>query len=450
MSARVAVVCGASMAGLLAARVLADAYDSVIVVERDVLPDGVSQRPGVPQGHHLHMLLSSGLRILERLFPGLTADLRAGGAPTLDTRDLSLTYVEVNGHVLCRTGALADPDAMLTAPASRPLLESVVRERVRALCNVSFREGHDVIGPVLSGRAISGVQVSERGTGRQSVLSADLVIDATGRSARTPAFLAAHGFDRPVEQTYRVQLSYASQLFRVPAGAMREKVAIISPTLQRPTGAGMLAYEDNTVIFTLIGVAGHRLPTDLAEIRSAAAELLPRHIHTVLEAAEPLGTLHNRQYPASVWRRYDKLASFPTGLLVIGDAVCSFNPVYGQGMTSAALQARALQKVLANTGITEIRRPYFRAAAHEIAPIWRANRLNDFAATPTTGWATWPQRALDSYTRAYMAAASTDRALTETFLRVLQGLDSGAALVGPGRVARVMANGRRRTQAQVA
>jgi hypothetical protein len=190
----------------------------------------------------------------------VTAELGEGGAPAFDATDCSLAYVEISGHPLCRTGTLSDPDAMSVRLASRPFLESVVRERVRALSNVSFVDGHDVGEPVLSDRAVTGVQVSDRRTGEHRVLPAELVVDATGRAARTPAFLAAHGFARPVEQSYRVQLSYASQLFRVPAGLLHEKVAIVSPTLDRPTGAGVLAYEDDTVILTLIGVAGRRLP----------------------------------------------------------------------------------------------------------------------------------------------------------------------------------------------
>jgi 2-polyprenyl-6-methoxyphenol hydroxylase-like FAD-dependent oxidoreductase len=296
---------------------------------------------------------------------------------------------------------------------------------------------------VLAGRSVIGVQVRDRRTGQLRALPTELVIDAAGRSARTPAFLAAHGFARPVEQTYPVHLSYVSQLFRVPAGALHEKVAIVSPTLDRPTGAGMLTYENDTVILTLIGVAGRRRPTDLPAILAAASEHLPPQISTAFGNAEPLGNPHQRQYPASVWRRYDKLASFPIGLLVVGDAVCSFNPVYGQGMTSAALQVRALQKVLADTSVGELSRSYFRAAAQKISPIWRANRLNDFSVRPTSGWAIWPQRALNRYTTAYMAAASTDMALTETFLRVLQGLDSGATMMHPRRMFRVIAASRR-------
>jgi len=444
MSTQSAVVCGASMSGLLAARVLAEACDTVTVIERDILPDRVSQRPGVQQGLHLHMLLSSGLSALEDLLPGIGAELRAQGAPVLDTRDLSQAYLEINGHVLCRDGTVADPEAIQVVLASRPLLESVVRERIRALSNVTFLDGHDVIEPTLSGRTVTGVKVGSRRAARTFEVPADVVVDSSGRSARTPAFLEAHGFGRPVEQTYRLQLSYASQLFRVPGGLLHEKAAVISPTLHRPTGAGMLANENGTVIFTLIGIGGQRLPADLPSVLEHAARLLPRHISSALNAAEPLGELHHRRYPASVWRRYDKLTSFPAGLLVMGDAVCSFNPVYGQGMTSAAQQARALRKAIADNDFPDLSRAYFRTAARRIAPVWHANRLNDFAVTPETGWSMWPQRAFNAYTTAYMAAASADAGLTEAFLRVLQGRESGFTLASPVRAARVVAHSVRR------
>jgi 2-polyprenyl-6-methoxyphenol hydroxylase-like FAD-dependent oxidoreductase len=179
-------------------------------------------------------------------------------------------------------------------------------------------------------------------------------------------------------------------------------------------------------------------------VLAGATEQLPPHISGVLRTAEPLGGLHHRQYPASVWRRYDKLQTFPAGLLVIGDAMCSFNPVYGQGMTAGALQARALQKVLTDTSPTELSRNYFRAAARQIGAIWQANRLNYFAATPTDGWTRWPQRVFNSYTTAHMAAASTDERLTESFLRVLQGVDSGVALAAPKSLARILTSARRR------
>ncbi|UUO00448.1 hypothetical protein M4D79_15795 [Mycolicibacterium novocastrense] len=204
----------------------------------------------------------------------------------------------------------------------------------------------------------------------------------------------------------------------------------------------MLAYENDTMIVTLIGVAGHRLPTGLPEVLAAVAECVPPETSAALADAEPLGETHHRHFPTSVWRRYDKLSSFPQGLLVIGDAVCSLNPMYGQGMTSALMQARSLRQTLAFDGEPSSQ-AYFRDIARRLSPLWWANRLNDFGFTPVSGWRSWPQRAFNGYTAAYMAAASTDMALTETFLRMLQGVDPGTSLMRPRHIARVITRARR-------
>jgi 2-polyprenyl-6-methoxyphenol hydroxylase-like FAD-dependent oxidoreductase len=432
-----AVVCGASMAGLLAAQVLADAYGSVTVVERDVLPEAAAQRRGVSQGRHLHALLRRGSSVLEELLPGLFAELVASGANVIDGTDASVIRAQVGDHLLSRSGMFADPDSLVTQVASRPLLEAHVRRRVRALPNVAFLENHDVVEPVL-GHAdrVTAARVVDRATSQERSLEADIVVDATGRSARTPAFLEMHGYPGPPEQKYAVGLSYSSQFFRVPDGALVEKMVLTAPTLDRPTGAGLLAYEHGTVVLTLIGIAGHRLPTDLPGMMALVAELLPDSITDALHAAEPLGEVTAQHYPTSAWRRYDKLKRFPGGFAVIGDAVCSFNPVYGQGMTSAAIQAKALRDSLIDAD--NLSQLYFRHAAKKIAPMWRANRLNDFAVIPVHGWRSIPQRILNWQIDKVMAAASNDLAVTETFLRILGLTAPPTRLLRPAMLSRVI------------
>jgi len=439
-----AVVCGASVAGLLTARVLSDYFGSVTVVERDVLPEGAIQRKGVSQGKHLHALLTRGSVVLAELLPGLFEELLASGANLIDGTDPSLICARVFGHELCRSGTVADPARLTTHLASRPLLEAHVRRRVRAIPNVAFVENHDVIEPVFGDADhIAGARVVDRSTNRERVLDADLVVDATGRSARTPAFLQAHGYAGPPEQRYPVGLSYSSQFFRIPDGALAEKMVIIAPTVERLTGAGVLAYEKGTVILTLIGIAGQRLPTELPHMLALADELLPASIAAALRAGEPLGGVSAQHYPTSVWRRYDRVKRFPKGFIVIGDAVCSFNPVFGQGMTSAALQARALRDSLAEADADDVSRRYLRRAAKKLTPIWMANRINDFATRPVDNWRAVPQRLLNWRLEKVAVAAANDIVLTEVFLRTLALTESPLRLLRPSMLVRVIKGNRR-------
>lgn len=433
------------MAGLLAARVLSDFYGSVTLVERDVLPEEAAQRRGVSQGVHLHALMTRGSRALAELFPGLFDELSAAGAEFLDGSDASVAYMRVGEHVLARTGKYTDPKGLAVNLASRPLLEAHVRRRVRAIANVTILDGHEVIEPTVDHAGnVNGVRVANRETGTEAKLDADLVVSATGRSARTPAFLEGHGYGRPAEQRYTVNLNYSSQFFRLPAGLLTEKTAMVAPTIERSTGAGLLAYENDTLILTLIGVGGEKLPGAMPEFMACAADLLPAHITSALRAAEPLGVMSAQNYPVSVWRRYDKMRRFPKGFLVIGDAVCSFNPVYGQGMTSAALQAIALRDCLA-AGAEDLSRRYFRSTTKKLRPIWQANRLNDFIAIPVDGWRAQPRRALNWFMDKVMAAAANDIVLTELFVRTIHLVDSPSRLMHPAMLMRVI-NGQRRRE----
>ncbi|MGO4445424.1 FAD-dependent oxidoreductase [Mycobacterium sp. 2YAF39] len=435
-----AVVCGASFAGLLAARVLADFYESVTVVERDELPDGVFQRRGVSQGHHLHMMLSAGTRFLIELFPDVLDELETAGAVVLERPDDPADFhMSVNGGVFCRTGRFTRSDDMVLLFASRPLLEATIRQRVRSIPNVTFMDGHDVLEPVIDTAGhVTGARAVERTTGQERVLTSDLVVDATGRSARTPAFLEAHGYRRPAERRYSVQLSYSSQFFRVLPGTLPEKVVLDFPTLDRPVGAGLMANENSTVIVTMIGLAGHRTATDLPELLDSAEKFLPPHVAAALRAGEAIGEVSVQRYPASTWRRYHKLKRFPQGYLVMGDAICSFNPVFGQGMTSAAFQARALQKCLA-TGGDRLSHRFFRASARKLSPIWWGNRFFDFTVIPSDDWRLHLQKLVGLGMDRVYGAATTDVVVAETIYRTIQLLDRIiTALLRPSVLRRVI------------
>ncbi len=236
-----AVVLGASMAGLLAARSLGEFFDAVTVVERDRLPDagpdkGVARR-GVPQGRHLHGLLPRGAQVLEELFPGILDELVLDGAHYLDGRDLSRLHYDLGGHLMVRTGSAPSANAYL---ATRPFLEEHVRARLRTIPNVTLLDEHDIVELTSTPdqsphHRRTGSQPPHR---RRRHLSADLVVDATGRAARTPMWLDSLGYDRPPEDHVVVHLTYASQMLRMAPDALHEIGFLVGVVPGRPTRAG--------------------------------------------------------------------------------------------------------------------------------------------------------------------------------------------------------------------
>ena len=437
------VVCGASMAGLLAARVLSEFYESVTVVERDVLPRGAEQRRGVSQGRHLHMLLTRGLSHLVELFPGLLDDLVDDGALLLDGTDPSAFHIRVGSSEMTSDGTLTRPKDLVILLASRPLLEHHVRRRVRAITNVTFLDGHDVLEPTIESGGVTGCHVVHRETGEARRLRCSVFVDAAGRAGRTPVLLQANGFRRPPEKTYPVRLSYSSQFFRMPESALDRKVVMASVPLEPAAGAGFVVYENDTAILTLIGLGGHRPPSDLSGFLEAAADLLPSDVGAQLHAATPIGEVSVQHYPVSTWRRYDKVRRLPAGLLVLGDAMCSLNPVWGQGMTSSALQAAVLRQCLVS-GVDDLQQAYFRGVAKKLAPIWRGNRLLDFSVAPADDWTRVPKRLVNRLTDKVWSAAETDIVLTETFVRTIELLDPITIWIQPVTLKRIVGSRRSR------
>ena len=280
-----AVVLGASMAGLLAARVLADAYAQVTVVDRDELPEASTHRRGVPQGHHVHGLLARGQQALEELFPGLTAELVAHGVPAGDL--LADARLFLSGHRLrqAHTG-------LVVLCASRPVLEGHIRARVRALPNVRFLDRRDIVGLATTpdGRRVVGVRVLRRADGSaEEVLGADLVVDATGRGSRTPVWLDALGYARPAMQEVRIGLGYATRTYRLRRDALGGDLALlIAATPERPRTGAMQAIEGDRWMVTLAGVLGDHPPTDPDGFLDFARSLQFPDVYESVRDAEPL------------------------------------------------------------------------------------------------------------------------------------------------------------------
>lgn len=439
-----AVVLGASMAGLLAARVLAESYRTVTVVERDTLPTEPTPRRGVPQGRLIHALLARGAQVLDELLPGILDELVADGAIRWDG-DYSKLCFSLGGHQLVQTGRCPSADSMPFYFQSRPFLEWHVLRRMREIPNVTILERHDVVCLSASPdrRRVTGVDVVHRDSREVKVLDGDLVVDATGRGSRTPLFLEQLGYDRPRVDEVVVQLAYACQPVRIKPGAVAENFIAVMPQDGRPKMFATASYENDTAMFAVGAMAGHEPPDTPIDMVEFAADFVPANVLAALADAEPLGPVVNYRVPSNRWRRYDKMRRLPAGLLVLGDAVCSFNPIYGQGMTVAAVEATVLRDCL-RRGDGDLARRFFRSSAKTIRIAWQTAVGSDLALPEVEGTVPLSMRLSNAYLDRVLTASETDATVTLQFLRVLGMLDPPAKLFAPKFVVRVLRNQRRR------
>jgi 2-polyprenyl-6-methoxyphenol hydroxylase-like FAD-dependent oxidoreductase len=429
-----AVVLGGSIAGLLAARVLAGAYDQITVVDRDELAPGSKPRRGVPQARHIHGLLPRGQQVLEQLFPGLTAELVAHGAPTGDLlADARLLF---GGHRLARTES-----GLVLLSVSRPLLEDRIRARVRALPQVRFTPPSDAVGLRCTheGRRITGVRLLRRAdASAEEVIEADLVVDATGRGSRAPAWLQGLGFGQPDVDRVRVDVGYVTRLYRLPPDCLDGDLGCVhGHAPDWPRGGALARLEGDIWMLTLFGLLGDHPPKDPDGFDAFARSLPFPDINKAVGAAEPLEGPAGYRFPANVRRRYERMRRFPEGFLVIGDALCSFNPIYGQGMTVAALQALALRDHL-RPGMTPASRPVLRALARVIDAPWELTIGADLTVPGVDGRRTPKLRVANAYVTRLQAAAAHDPALARAFIRVTALVDPPTALLRPRIVSQVL------------
>jgi 2-polyprenyl-6-methoxyphenol hydroxylase-like FAD-dependent oxidoreductase len=384
---RRAVVVGAGMGGLTAARTLADHFERVLVLEGDALPADPIDRHGVPQGRHVHALLAGGQRALAELFPGFEDGLVRAGAVRfrvgLDVR------VERPGF-----DPFPQRDLGFDAYAmSRPLVELAVRRRVQEQASIELRPGCRVQELALrhDGAAVTGVRFNGP-QGTTETVDADLVIDASGRGMPTLDALAALGRVPPDETTIGVDLAYSSAVFAIPDDAPGDwKGAFCIPGPGRGSrGSLLLPLEGHRWIITVGGRHGDIPPGDEAGFMEYAKGLRTPTTYNAIQHAKRLGEIARFRFPESVFRHYESLENFPRGVLPIGDAICRFNPVYGQGMSVAAQEAQALGRLL--TALARERDPlvgmppqYFAEVARLVDTPWAAAAVPDFVHPDTRG-----------------------------------------------------------------
>jgi 2-polyprenyl-6-methoxyphenol hydroxylase-like FAD-dependent oxidoreductase len=428
-----AVVIGAGMAGLAAAGAVADYFERVIVLERDRLPNQAVPRPGAPQSRQLHGLLPGGQRALTDLFPHFERELLDAGSVPL--RMLGELRVEMPG-----VGPLPSRDfGWFFYGASRPLIELITRRQTERLSNLTVRSECQVleITATPDGTMVTGVRY-ESADGRQAILVADLVVDASGRGAPTLALLRSSGQPVPDEIVIGIDLHYTTTTFVIPQDASTNwrGIATHPHAPERSRGGYMLPIEGNRWVLTLTGRLGERPPAEPDGFMDYARRLETQTIYNAIKHAERQGGFERYAYPASAWRRFDRMSSFPGGLVPIGDSICRFNPVYGQGMSVAAQEARLLNQLLKARAtkadpLARLALAFFSESVPLVEAPWNMSAVPDLVYPETRGERPTDFESRLKYNDALIRTAMHDAAVHRLLAEVQQLLKPPSVLQDP-------------------
>lgn len=429
-----AVVIGGSISGLLAARVLSSHFTRVTVLERDLLPQEPVLRKGTPHCVHGHGLLASGYDVMDRYFPGMMDDLERHGALRGDVLGDFLWHLDGLWKLRHHSG-------LKGIVVSRPFLEAAIRNRVRRLPNVIILDGTEAVKPLYDStiKRVAGVQARSTRTGMEDTLHAALVVDASGRGSRSPAWLSEWGFGKCPVHTVRIDVSYATRFYQRRAGDLYNALGIVvsgKPPADRRS-AGVLAAEGDRWIVTLMGRLGDYPPLEEHDWVEFAAHLAVPTVHDLLTSSQPLSGVMGYRFPTTERRLYEKMRAFPSGYLVIGDAICSFNPIYGQGMSVAATEALALDESLMQ-GISGLSNRFFRRISHIVDIPWMIATGEDLRYPEVEGKRSLGTRLLNRYLERVQAAASDDPVVCTKLFEVMNLLAPPSSLVKPGIAMRAL------------
>jgi 2-polyprenyl-6-methoxyphenol hydroxylase-like FAD-dependent oxidoreductase len=428
---------------LLAARVLSDHFQQVTIIEREALASSDSPRQAIPQGRHVHVLLHKGIQIVRGLFPDLVPALIDSGLELADTsRDFRWRHFGV-WKARITTGI----DVLFL---NRPLFEWFVASRVSRIPGIRVLENSEVTRLTASPdlRRMTGLSVRTGGDAERE-LTADLVVDASGRGSQMPHWLKSLGIQVPDETIVEVNVGYASRMYRRPANLADGRALFVQPRPPNTRGAAVFPIDGNRWLVTLAGWLADYPPTNDHEFLEFAGSLEVSDVRVALEQAEPLTPVSIYKFLANRRRHYERLNELPEGLIVLGDALCSFNPVYAQGMTVAALEAMTLDQCLRNPGQqagarkSGLARRFQRHASNIVDASWQAAVGEDLRYPGVigrrplgTGLAHW-------YSGLIHQATAHDQYIAREFYKVLHLTAPPSLLFRPGVLVRALASARR-------
>jgi 2-polyprenyl-6-methoxyphenol hydroxylase-like FAD-dependent oxidoreductase len=428
-----AVVIGGSMAGLLAARVLSDHFEQVTIIERDKLTGDAEARKGVPQGRHVHSLLARGAVIMGEYFPDLFLTLAQDGAILVSMEDLRWNQLGV------WMAPVSSP--VKTSFQSRPFLEQHVRDQLAARDNVCIIDACEVSQLCTHNNCITGAILRHRTGGPlEETLSADLIVDASGRGSRAPQWLKSLGYENVQETSVKIEVGYATRIYRCPDQLPSDwKVLLIygrPPNDKR--GGVIFPIQDGYWMVTLIGSLRDYPPDDEGGFLEFARSLAQPDLYEAIKDAEPVTSIVVYKYSANRWRHFERMERLPEGLIIMGDGVCSFNPVYGQGMSVAAIEAQTPDRCLheqemfaGNNGLVGFTQRFQQAIARDIKTPWLLSTGEDLRYPGAEGKRSLSTRLLNRYMRRVIELTASDSHMTATLLRVRNLLKPLSTLFQP-------------------
>ncbi len=446
-----AVVIGGSLAGLLSARVLADHVAQVTLIERDERPLSAEPRKGVPQGRHVHALLRRGAMIVDRLFPDLIAALQATGIDETNSGD----EFRWHHYGVWKAKYRSELPILLV---NRPAFEQLVAQRVAALPNVRI-VAQCGVKRLMTDEAktrTTGVELApDDASSGASTLPADLVVDASGRGSQTPRWLQSLGYEAPPEVSIDVNVGYVSRMYERPAHAPEWKALFVVPRAPLTRAAAVFPIDNHRWQVTLAGWLADYPPLDESGYLEFAQSLATPEVYNALKDAQPLTPLVPHKFPANQRRYYEKLKRFPESLVVLGDALCSFNPLHGQGMSVSAMDASTLdaciraQRRARGDDLRGLSDRFRKKVAKVVDIPWQLATGEDFRYAEVTGARPLGTGLVNWYTGKVHEAAARDAFITERFYRVVHLMAPPTSLLHPAVMGRLLMGARSRRGAAV-